>query len=431
VTIGSNFTFNLGSYQPPPGWNIDEYMNLPLPIESEVNFDEIDFHDPSFWLSDSDVRPNTDRLAELWHGRLTEEEMTTIDFESYNNSLAKVLGVPWPKYQQAVEAARHEIWNSPSQAEQSGGSYYFSLEPSARASNWSNHPGVLPTISSSEAERLQRVVNENPARFQTKEDLISALASGGFFKTDSISGGSTGPDAEGRDQIIVKLKRLWVDLRMANYRTAQADAGGFELVGRTGGITSTRGLDNRGARSDLTLPIYVSGGGEGYLPGDWVGRNVMEYLETEPGAQYLHMETLAVRDAVRARRDANLPVILIGHSWGGSQAISTALWAKENGIRIDLLITADAVGVPDLVAPRNLSSYAARLDGIATNWVNVTADRPGTGAGDVVASIWGRTPQVIQQKATLNVSARSADHADFRNMMIAINAKGLIEGVRK
>jgi pimeloyl-ACP methyl ester carboxylesterase len=143
------------------------------------------------------------------------------------------------------------------------------------------------------------------------------------------------------------------------------------------------------------------------------------------------METLAVRDAVRARRDANLPVILIGHSWGGSQAISTALWAKENGIRIDLLITADAVGVPDLVAPRNLSSYAARLDGIATNWVNVTADRPGTGAGDVVASIWGRTPQVIQQKATLNVSARSADHADFRNMMIAINAKGLIEGVRK
>ncbi|MFN9147027.1 MAG: hypothetical protein ACK5VS_03470, partial [Hyphomonadaceae bacterium] len=146
---------------------------------------------------------------------------------------------------------------------------------------------------------------------------------------------------------------------------------------------------------------------------------------------YWHMETVAVRDAIKARHDANLPVILIGHSFGGSEAISNALWAKGKGIRVDLLITVDPVGVPDYVPKLALAPYAERLRGVATTWVNVTADKPGIGPGDVPATFWKKTPQIIQEKATRTVSARNADHADFDKMMFAIGAKGLIEGVRK
>ncbi|GBF59448.1 hypothetical protein PbB2_03148 [Candidatus Phycosocius bacilliformis] len=86
---------------------------------------------------------------------------------------------------------------------------------------------------------------------------------------------------------------------------------------------------------------------------------------------------------------------------------------------------------PHYIPKLALAPYAEHLRGIATTWVNVTADKPGIGPGDVPAAFWRKTPQVIQEKATRTVSARNADHADFDKMMFAIGAKGLIEGVRK
>ncbi|MFZ4664788.1 MAG: DNA/RNA non-specific endonuclease, partial [Caldilineaceae bacterium] len=154
----------------------------------------------------------------------------------------------WPKYQQVVEAARYEMQNTPSQAEQSGGNYSFSLSPSDRVSNWSNHPGALPTITSSEAERINRIVDQYPARFQTKEDLISALASGGF-NTIVVFGKNLGENAEGIDLNLGELKRLWVDMRMANYRTAQADASGLYLP-----ISDKKGFGGGGATGSWEDP---------------------------------------------------------------------------------------------------------------------------------------------------------------------------------
>lgn len=228
VTIGSNFTFDLGSYQPPNGWSqtdipdlYDLYGGMPPPDLAIPELDSSYLLNWNFWLTTEDIFPAART------GVLTDEQALAVDYDAWNNSVAKQIGIDWPKYQQAVESARYEMQNTPSQAEQSGGSYSFSLSPSDRVSNWSNHPGVLPTITSSEAERINRIIDQYPARFQTKEDLISALASGGF-NTIVVRGKNLGENAEGRDLNLGELKRLWVDMRMANYRTAQADSGGMD-----------------------------------------------------------------------------------------------------------------------------------------------------------------------------------------------------------
>jgi len=234
VTIGSNFTFDLGSYQPPNGWSqtdipdlYDLYGGVPPPDLAIPELDSSYLLNWNFWLTTEDIFPAART------GVLSEEQALAVDYDAWNNSVAKQIGIDWPKYQQAVEAARYEMQNTPSQAEQSGGSYSFSLSPSDRVSNWSNHPGVLPTITSSEAERINRIFDQYPARFQTKEDLISALASGGF-NTIVVRGKNLGENAEGRDLNLGELKRLWVDMRMANYRTAQAEAGGVQNITNNG-----------------------------------------------------------------------------------------------------------------------------------------------------------------------------------------------------
>ncbi|MFZ4664479.1 MAG: hypothetical protein ACOYNY_46225 [Caldilineaceae bacterium] len=264
VTIGSNFTSALGTYQPPNGWSqadiadlYDLYNGTLQTGLTDPVVDDSYLSNWAFWLTTEDIFPAART------GVLTDEQALAVDYDAWNNSVAKQIGVGWPKYQQAVEAARFEMQNTPSQAEQSGGSYSFSLSPSDRVSNWSNHPGVLPTITSSEAERINRIIDQYPARFQTKEALISALSAGGFFKADSISGGSSGPDAEGRDQTVVKLKRLWVDMRMSNYRTAQADAGGVQDFGLYG--VQPRTLELNGSEgwrnpTDDELFLLIGGG---------------------------------------------------------------------------------------------------------------------------------------------------------------------------
>lgn len=432
VTIGSNFTSALGTYQPPNGWNQTDFADIEAPFWEDEVIQDLNLQDPMFWLDIGDMFP------EGRHRDLTEEQATAIDYQTYTTSLAKDLGVSWPKYQSEIESARQEFQNSNVQANHQGGSYFFSLDASARVTSHNANPIIEFNENRQAANNLNQQLND--LRKSSKEDffkLVQQLEANGY----QVQGHKIGSayDRNPNDSITEVYQRVYYTLNgrilpginNANGAYPLGGMDGFQLVGRAGGITAARGSDISGRRSDLTLPIYISGGGEGYLPGDWVGRNVMDYLENEPGAQYWHMETVAVRDAIKARHDAKLPVILIGHSWGGSEAISNALWAKGKGIRVDLLITVDPVGVPDYITELALAPYAERLRGIATTWVNVTADKPGVGPGDGAAAFWRKTPQVIQDKATRTVSARNADHADFDKMMFAIGAKGLIEGVRK
>lgn len=100
----------------------------------------------------------------------------------------------------------------------------------------------------------------------------------------------------------------------------------------------------------MNKPIFIGGGGEGYLVlGQDLTDAVEPYIRVRPGGGnfYTHWDDSKVADAVRAAHEANRPVILIGHSWGGSDAISAARWARGNGITVDLLITIDPMGQPN------------------------------------------------------------------------------------
>jgi len=211
VTIGSNFTFDLGSYQPPPGWNIDEYLNTPLPIESEAIFVEIDLQDPSFWLSDSDKFPNPDEFLEEWGPRLTEEQKIFVDFANYNNSLAKALGVPWPKYQMEVESARYEFQNSLVQSHHQGGSYFFNLEPSARVTSQNANPIIERYENRQASNNFNQQLND--LRKTSKEDflkLVKELEANGYKVQGHRVGGAY--DRNPNDSITEVYQRVYYTL---------------------------------------------------------------------------------------------------------------------------------------------------------------------------------------------------------------------------
>lgn len=181
------------------------------------------------------------------------------------------------------------------------------------------------------------------------------------------------------------------------------------------------------ATADVNKPIFIGGGGEGYLV---FGRDLTE--EVEPyiklrkggGNFYTHWDDSKVAGAVRATHAAGRPVILIGHSWGGSDAIAAARRARGESIIVDLLITIDPVGQPNY-----LIWSAGTYKGIARHWVTVIADKPGIQAGDPVAHAWGKTPMAIQHFANLIIRDRNAGHADFQIMMTTAGAEALIANV--
>lgn len=152
------------------------------------------------------------------------------------------------------------------------------------------------------------------------------------------------------------------------------------------------------------------------------------YIKTRPGGGnfFTHWDDTAVHQAIKKTHDAGKPVILIGHSWGGSDAIAAAKWARDNDIPIKLLITIDPVGNPNyLIWSPNTCK------GIANNWVAVIADKPGIQPGDVVANAWGKTPMGVLDKANKVIHDTDAGHAEFGKMLANAGAETLIANVYK
>jgi len=90
------------------------------------------------------------------------------------------------------------------------------------------------------------------------------------------------------------------------------------------------------AAVDVNKPIFIGGGGEGYLVfGQDLTDAVEPYIRARPGGGnfYTHREDTKVQNALRITHAAGRPVIVIGHSWGGSDAISAARWARGKGQR--------------------------------------------------------------------------------------------------
>jgi pimeloyl-ACP methyl ester carboxylesterase len=184
------------------------------------------------------------------------------------------------------------------------------------------------------------------------------------------------------------------------------------------------GRGSGSAAADVNKPIFIGGGGEGYLVfGQDLTEQVEPYIKSRNGGGnfYTHWDDSKVMEAVRATHAAGRPVILIGHSWGGSDAIAAARRARGENIIVDLLITIDPVGQPNY-----LIWSTGTYKGIARHWVTVIADKPGIQAGDPVAHAWGKTPAAIQHFANRIIRDTNAGHANFRRMMITAGAEALI-----
>lgn len=174
---------------------------------------------------------------------------------------------------------------------------------------------------------------------------------------------------------------------------------------------------------DVNQPIYIGGGGEGYrVLGMDLTSEVEPYLEDHPGNFYTHFEDRKVQDAIRRTHAAGQPVILIGHSWGGSDAIAAARWARSQNIPVDLLITADPVGLP--------RAHGGSSDQpIAKSWTSVIASKPSNEPGDRLARSWRKTPMAVQNGANSVINDTNSVHANFRKMMAAANAKQRIQEI--
>lgn len=87
------------------------------------------------------------------------------------------------------------------------------------------------------------------------------------------------------------------------------------------------------AAVDVNKPIFIGGGGEGYnVLGQDLTEAVEPFIRTRAGGGnlYTYKQDGVVKGAMRTTLAAGKAVILIGHSWGGSDAIGAAKWAKDN-----------------------------------------------------------------------------------------------------
>jgi hypothetical protein len=68
-------------------------------------------------------------------------------------------------------------------------------------------------------------------------------------------------------------------------------------------------------------------------------------------------------------------------------------------------------------------------DNVLTPTLHLYLD--GSGSGHHAAFAWGRTPSIILRMATVNISSKTTDHADFKTMMREIGVENLISQASK
>ncbi len=153
--------------------------------------------------------------------------------------------------------------------------------------------------------------------------------------------------------------------------------------------------------------FYVGGGGDGYLHG------IVEKYAKDRGSYFRHYESYDLPNAMKAASERGEPVIVIGHSWGGSRAIKAVAAA---GVQVDLLVTIDPVG-------NDFSGIATDKIG---SWVNITADPSSPDGSDTIAAIGGKTRGL--GKADVNLTF-DRNHDQFPQLMNDARIPEMIESV--
>ena len=190
---------------------------------------------------------------------------------------------------------------------------------------------------------------------------------------------------------------------------------------------------------DPSAPIYIGGGGDGYLPKSLVGAAVRDYVnEVEEGNFFTHFGqdfwgtswSNAAR-AVEVMHSLDKPVIIIGHSYGGDSALHLAQYAKDRGIPVRLLVTVDPV---DGRQHRHFATELAQLSkGLGGNWVNIRATSYEDknivpDASDNTARIGGRMSIEAQKSADKYFEAK-VHHWEFGRMLTSKGVPKMISNV--
>lgn len=175
---------------------------------------------------------------------------------------------------------------------------------------------------------------------------------------------------------------------------------------------------------DTSSPIFIGGGFDGYTPfSDIVG----SYVEKRGSGNFVtHYQEDKIRRYIQLVGEAKKPIIMIGHSWGGSNAILAANESKKSNLMLDLLITIDPVGTPRKSQWEEDSFYP-----IAKMWISVIAEMPIPDLGDVIAFVGQKTPLAVQKFANFLHFDKHAHHGYFNRMMKTANAEAFIEAIYK
>jgi pimeloyl-ACP methyl ester carboxylesterase len=155
--------------------------------------------------------------------------------------------------------------------------------------------------------------------------------------------------------------------------------------------------------------IYVGGAAD-----DWFTGIVEDYASGR-GLYFSWTDTGDVALAIGKATEENRPVGLVGHSLGGSSALTATSMAEAF---VDLVVTIDPVGA--------VGSFKRSNIGV---WVNVVAQPKELDDSDRVAllggALFGGKPPSVASQADVSITSEK-HHGQFTAMMAEAGAAGLI-----
>jgi hypothetical protein len=161
---------------------------------------------------------------------------------------------------------------------------------------------------------------------------------------------------------------------------------------------------------DPNKPMVIGGGGDGY------GTDITGQFAKQKGWNWSgHWQGSKVNHYVEITKALGKPTALIGHSYGGGEALKAARYTHGREFKVDFIATIDPVtrGIDTKSIADSLGKPFSR-----EQWVSVEATQNNItpDGGDHIATLGGRMPS--DQQRTANIYAAVNTHHGFFNTMM-------------
>jgi hypothetical protein len=161
---------------------------------------------------------------------------------------------------------------------------------------------------------------------------------------------------------------------------------------------------------DPTKPMVIGGGGDGY------GTDITGQFAKQKGWNWSnHFQGSKVNHYVEITKALGKPTAIIGHSYGGGEALKAAQYTHGREFKVDFIATIDPVtrGIDTKSIADSLGKPFSR-----EQWVSIeaTAYKTNPDIGDNIAWVGGRMPS--DQQRTANIYADVNTHHGYFNTMM-------------